>query len=174
MARLVYDCEIGNLVPPRENRFEPGYHWTDFFDMQLLRIAICDIDSEERYAFSDREGDLPMSEFFQHLEKWRFTYEIWGFDSIEIKDKLLKAKDINFKSSCDLSHLISKFGCGSIWIKPEGYCYSLDYIANANGFHVTKDCLHNSLVTARLIKLFESGKVIDPNTGKMLKLAPYI
>ncbi len=196
MRRLVYDCEISRLIPISETEQISGYQycngWTDFENMGIAVIGICDIDSEELVAYTENGilGTRPINDLVGLLGE--FYYQIWGLNSRRFDDKLMMANDLyDLQTDHDLLDLIrlSAFGSTSWRDTPKSYRYDLGAIAQANGMaksgsgelapklwqdgkhqEVIDYCLNDCLVTARLIKLIERGELIDPNTGKKLSI----
>lgn len=193
MRRVVYDCEIIKMVPKRFYDTLEDYEycngWNDFDNMGIAVIGICDIDSEELVAFT--EGSIlntrPIDDLVELLGE--FNYKIWGFNSLNFDDKLCRANGLDIHTDHDLlcQVRLAAFGSANWEDQPYGFSYSLDAIAQANGMaksgsgelapklwqdgkhqEVVEYCLNDCLVTARLIKLFESGSLIDPNTGEKL------
>jgi hypothetical protein len=86
--------------------------------------------------------------------------------------------------------LVRRSAYGSVnWQdQPEGYSYSLDAIARANGYAKTGNgalapqlwqdgkyrevidyCLNDCQITRKLFLKYKNGELIDPNNGKILK-----
>jgi|GEM_PF-859663 DEAD/DEAH box helicase domain-containing protein len=117
--------------------------------------------------------------------------EWWGFNSLNFDDKLCRANGIDIYTNHDLLCQIrlAAFGSSHWEDQPRGSSYSLGAIAKVNGMaksgsgelapklwqdgkhqEVIDYCLNDCLITARLIKLFERGALIDPNTGEKLNV----
>jgi hypothetical protein len=120
-------------------------------------------------------------------------YPVVGFNSANFDDKLMAAHGIKVKTTYDVLEQV-RIAAG---FEPHhtsvrrGYSYKLDAIAQANGMAKTgsgalapvlwqqgkhqevKDyCLNDVRITRNILELGLKGELIDPNTGKRLKLAP--
>lgn len=117
--------------------------------------------------------------------------EVWGFNNIEFDDKLCQANGLMIHSDGDLLPLIRTSADGSNLYEeqPKGYSYSLGEIAAAN--RIIKTGTENNAaklwqdgeykqviycgrkdvaITKRIFKLFEQGRLIDPNTMQQLQM----
>lgn len=194
MRRVVYDCEIIKMVPKRfyDNLEDYEYcnGWNDFEGMGIAVIGVCDIDTEEKYYFSNQKTDAKIAYYpIREFPKFVAAHEIWGFNSLNFDDRLCYANGLDIHTDHDLlcQVRLAAFGSTNWEDQPYGFSYSLSTIAEANGMaksgsgelapklwqdgkhqEVVEYCLNDCLVTARLIKLFESGALIDPNTGEKL------
>ena len=118
------------------------------------------------------------------------NHKIWGFNSIGFDDKLLSANRIKYRTEYDLLTEVrhSAFGSTRWQDQPYGHTYKLDAIANANlgrgkighgekapkqwqdgkYIDVLNYCMDDCVLLARLTELFLSGKLKDPNTGRII------
>jgi hypothetical protein len=115
-----------------------------------------------------------------------------GFNSKAFDDKLLASNGAPVQTDYDVLEQIriSAFGSNRWEDTPEGYSYSLDNLAKANGMKKTGSgslapklwqdgreqevidyCLNDCRLTRDLLLLGLEGKLIDPNNGNLLKLA---
>lgn len=195
MSRLIYDCEIIRCIPPKNLTKKPGdgfeycRGWSDFENMGISTIGCVDIDTEEKWFYCDQDIITDVEHYpLSHFSGLKYS-ETWGFNSKAFDDKLCAANDIEIKTDFDLLELVRLAAYGSPqWEDmPQGHSYSLDALARANGMTKTGSgseapkwwqrkfyievidyCLNDCLVTAQLIKLFEEGKLRDPNSGRFL------
>ena len=211
--RMIYDCEIIRMIPPRGveiskisesdaeyfNRFGDGYEycsgWDDFENMGISVIGMCNIDSLESRAYANEcyfksENTYTLADFREDLFEEFGEAEIWGFNSKNFDDNLCLAYGMEVNSNKDFLEIIrvAAYGSANWKDQPKGYSYSLGAIAQANGLaktgsgelapklwqdgkyqEVINYCLNDCIITAKLINLFEAGKLVDPNTGVILK-----
>lgn len=190
MDYLIYDCEIKSLIPPKDGVLLPGYSyckgWGDYVGMG---ISVVGFAKSNGISYAWWESSLfDMSD----LVKITDGYKLIGFNSKSFDDKLLAANGVHVQTSYDLFEeiLIAAGQKGKAYWK-EGFSYSLGKIGEANGYPKTGSgelapklwqdgkyqevidyCLNDVKVTHELLKLGWAGKLIDPNTGKPLKLRP--
>jgi DEAD/DEAH box helicase domain-containing protein len=188
MNYLIYDCEIEKLIPPRNEQRMDGYEycegWRDFENMGISVIG-CKW-SGEKSPFACFSADE-----FRRIEAQR-TVMLIGFNSWSFDDELLKANGYNTFTEYDVLEQVrlAAYGSDSYKDQPKGYSYSLGKIAEANGFAKTGSgelapklwqdgrrqevidyCLNDVVITEKILLLGLEGKLIDPNDGKLLKLA---
>lgn len=128
-----------------------------------------------------------LAEFFEYNK----SVALIGFNSKNLDDKLLQANGIDIKTNYDLLEEIrlSAFGSTRWEDTPKGCSYSLGKIGDANGFtktgtgelapvlwqqgryeDVIRYCLNDVKITHELLLLGWAGELIDPNTGKKLRI----
>jgi hypothetical protein len=114
-----------------------------------------------------------------------------GFNSKGFDDKLLSYNGIEVETTYDLLEEIryAAYSSRSWEDCPKGHSYKLDTIAQANGMaksgsgelapklwqdgkhqEVIDYCLHDCVITAKLLNLGLNGQLIDPNTNSKLQL----
>ena len=142
------------------------------------------------YSFTNLDNSIPFvcKSFQELLDEGAFLV---GFNSRKFDDALLKANNIFAQTDYDLIEEIRIAAYGTPhWKKqPRGSSYSLSAIASANGMKKTGKselapklwqqgkrqkvidyCLNDVRLTVDILRLGQKGKLIDPNTGKYLKL----
>jgi hypothetical protein len=142
------------------------------------------------YSFVNLNNSIPFAcQIFQEI--LADAPLLIGFNSRNFDDVLLGANNIIAHSDYDVLEEVRRAGYGSQqWKKqPPGWSYNLDAIARANGMKKTgyselaprlwqqgkrqkviDYCLNDVFLTVNILKLGQEGKLIDPNTGKYLKL----
>lgn len=115
-----------------------------------------------------------------------------GFNNHRFDDNVICSNfPITFSGDYDLLKLIrvAAYGSDSHRDQPVGHTYSLAAIASANGFRKTGDCarasklwqdgdraqvidycLNDCYVTDKILGLASLGELLDPNTGRKLKV----
>jgi DEAD/DEAH box helicase domain-containing protein len=168
--------------------------WRDFKNMGISVIA-CHLQGFNQfkdgfYNFANLNNYIPFAcQTFQDILAYKPL--LIGFNSHNFDDALLRANNIIVNSNYDVLEEIRMAGYGSRqWKKqPPGWSYDLDAIARANGMKktgrselaprlwqqgerqkVSDYCLNDVFLTVNILKLGQEGKLIDPNTGKYLKL----
>ena len=180
---LVYDCEIIKCIPTGEVLPKYSYcnGWRDFDNMGISAIGYSDLIN----YWYDLE---PFTNFKAIAQK---SLVVVGFNSKQFDDELCKANGIDVKTDYDLLEeiRIAAFGSPDWQSTPKGFSYSLDAISKANGMaktghgalapqlwqdgkhqEVIDYCLNDVKLTVQILELGIKGKLIDPNTGKYLKL----
>jgi DEAD/DEAH box helicase domain-containing protein len=195
---IIYDCEIIHCIPPRNGYLDPRFSycqgWHDFKNMGISVIAFQLIGwksfSDGLYSITNLDNSIPYS-FDSLKEILSEAPLVIGFNSKKFDDALLKANNIVIQTHYDLLEEIRHVGYGSSrWQdQPKGRNYSLDAIARANGMKkaecgnlvpqlwqqgqyqkVIDYCLNDVRLTTSILQLGQQGNLIDPNTGKYLKL----
>lgn len=188
MDFLVYDLEIVNMIPDRNGFMFPKYSycrgWQDHKGMGISVIGYWSSKDESLYYTLDPEVFGVVAA--QHDL-------IVGFNSASFDDNVLAVNRVNVQTGYDLLEQV-RIAAGfdkSYQSVPSGYSYKLDAIAKANGMakmgsgelapqlwqdgkkqEVIEYCLHDVEITVDLLHLGLEGSLVDPNTGKLLKLAP--
>lgn len=193
MARIIYDCEIIKMIPDRYEEELEGYEycsgWEDFKNMGISVIGCCNVDTLEKWFYSDKEIETSIPQYVLNAFCKTQGMVLWGFDSKNFDDYLCQANALKIQSDFDLLELIrlSVFGSAYWGDTPLGWTYELDAIARANGMAKTGSgelapqlwqdgmhkavvdyCLNDCEITAKLIQLYLKGALIDPNTGDKL------
>ncbi len=187
MTSIVYDTEIKLCIPDKYKKNNPKYKycsgWEDFKNMGISIIGYCSLENPTDYGY------FVNAYSFQSLINATLASggKVYGFNSKGFDDKLLKANGINVTTDIDLLEQIrlSAFGSTNWKDTPSGHSYSLDFIARANNLTKTASgdlapimyqqgrmkeladyCINDCIITAKLINLFYSGKLKNPNTGR--------
>lgn len=184
---LIYDCEIIKCIPDRSGKFE-GYEycegWHDHANMGISVIGA--------YSRSCDHTGYVLGEDLDTFRKLLADHEyVIGFNSRNFDDRLLAANGIEVKTDYDLLEEVRiAAGWGATYdTVPQGYSYSLDAIARANGMAKTGSgalapqlwqqgrhqevidyCLNDVNITHEILKLGLAGSLQDPNTGQLLQL----
>ena len=200
MKIAVYDCEIINCIPSHSHKVAKNQQftycsgWRDFKNMGISVIG-CHLQGFNHfkdgfYNFANLNNSIPF--FCQNFQEILAHHPLLiGFNSRNFDDALLKANNIIVRTDYDVLEEIRRASYGSRqWQKqPPGWCYTLEAIARANGMKKTGRselapklwqqgerqkvidyCLNDVFLTVNILKLGQEGKLIDPNTGKYLKL----
>jgi hypothetical protein len=199
---IIYDTEIIKCIPSskQENDLSFSYceGWRDFPNMGIS--VICAYISQGLdypqgfHDFVNYENSIPgYFPFFADILAQEPL--IIGFDSKAFDDNLLRANEIEIESDYDLLELVRLAAYGSIsWQdQPEGYTYSLDAIARANGLaksgsgtlapvlwqqekfqEVIDYCLNDVKITKNLWDLAIKGELIDPNNQQKLDISQFV
>lgn len=186
ISYLVYDCEIINCIPPKDGERDDRYSyckgWHDHIGMGISVIGY----------YSSRADEYGYTSSLKSFDAIAQSHSlIIGFNSRNFDDKLLAANGLSVQTGYDLLEeiRITAFGSPRWQDTPKGCSYSLGVLAEANGYQKTgrgdlapvwwQDgefqkvidyCLQDVKVTVELLKLGLQGELIDPNTGKKLKL----
>lgn len=190
MNRLIYDIEIANPIPNKDEILIGGIdyarNWGDFEGMGIAVIG---------YKWNDEPADhcFNTASFLDLLIAIDDeNYKLVGFNSRSFDDHLLAASGLEgVTTHYDLLEEI-RIAAGfkaNFQSVPRGYSYSLDAISKANGFAKTGDSKEAPLlwqrgekqrvidcamvdcdVTSAILDLGLAGQLIDPNTGNKLLL----
>jgi hypothetical protein len=192
MKTLIYDIEIENCIPDRNSPPVEGITYCDGWnDLKGMGISVigyqwCD-EKPEHYRTADDFLNL-----LHYLDDE--DYVLIGFNSRSFDDKLLQAHGLEgVQTHYDLLEQVriaAGFGTDFRSVR-RGFSYKLDTIAKANGMAksgsgelapvlwqqgqeqaVVDYCLHDVAITKAMLDLGLAGKLVDPNTGDLLKLAP--
>lgn len=169
--------------------------WRDFKNMEISVISFCElvlqgdrILENEAYCW---EWDLGYKAK-ENIDLLREDgYLIGGFNSRKFDDHLLTANGLDFTSDFDiLEWTIAAANLENVkyWEMEPKRSYSLDAITKANGAvktgkgdlapiwwqqgekqRVIDYCRNDSQIEAEMLRLLMAGKLIDPNTGEMLR-----
>lgn len=195
MNYVIYDCEIIKCIPTSGINLHAFYEmcngWDDFENMGISCVGFAYPDSIPNYWSSHREN-LSILKDWMEATSQSFT-KLIGFNSKSFDDNLMKANGISVQTDYDVLEEIRlvAFGSNRWEDTPKGFSYSLDAIARANGeaktgsgalapqlwqqrkFQEVIDyCLHDVQITKKILHLELDGKLVDPNTGKLLQLRP--
>jgi hypothetical protein len=194
----IYDCEIINCVPFHKFAKNQGLNycsgWRDFKNMGISVIG-CYLEGFNHfkngfYSFANFENSIPF--FCQNFQDIIDDQPLLvGFNSRKFDDALLKANNMLVHTDYDVLEEVRLASYSSRkWKKqPTAWSYNLDTIARANGMkktgrsdlapklwqqgkqqQVIDYCLNDVFLTVEILRLGQEGKLIDPNTGKYLKL----
>ena len=145
-----------------------------------LSINICSTN----YIIGDSYGLQAFATLAKH-------HKMVGFNSRMFDDKLMAANGVNIQTEYDLLEEIRWAAYGSINYQdaPQGSSYKLAAVAEANNCRKTGSgenaaiqwqngnhrevidyCCNDSSISVKLLALGLHGRLIDPNTGKLLQL----
>jgi hypothetical protein len=195
----IFDLEIVKAIPPRDEADRiPGIEycsgWKDFRNMGISCISFCvmvlqgdRVLETENFCYEwDTEIALNHITFMREDD-----FLVGGFNSRKFDDQLLTANGIEFTSDFDiLEWTIAAANLEGVkyWEMEPKRSYSLDAITKANGAvktgkgdlapiwwqqgekqRVIDYCRNDSQIEAEMLRLLMAGKLIDPNTGEMLR-----
>ena len=195
---IIYDCEVINCIPSQKERLNRRFSycqgWSDFGNMGISVIGFqllgCEGFTDGMYSIVNRENVIPFAgDYFADILAKKPL--VIGFNSRRFDDALLKANNMVINTDYDLLEEIrlTSYGSSRWHEQPKGWNYSLGSIARANGMGKTGSgnfapqlwqqgkrqevidyCLNDVWLTTEILRLGQEGKLIDPNTGKYLKL----
>lgn len=193
MNVLLYDAEIKKCIPSKKQKPQPDLqfckNWRDYKGMGISTVSWAWLDSELSYAF-DWEDEVKRGFF---VDAVKFADVVAGFGSRVFDDKLLQAHGVDIQTHYDILEEIRFAAFGHTTRKgiPQRYSYKLDAIANANGMAKTGNgalapelwqqgfrqdvldyCRNDVIIERGVMRLLLDGKLVDPNTGRMLKGRP--
>jgi hypothetical protein len=187
---LIYDCEIISLIDTGKTPRLEGYKycngWRDYSNMGISVIGTYLLNPSIKINGFKHPFDADL------VQKFFDSFDIViGFNSKGFDDKLLSYNGIEVETTYDLLEEIryAAYSSRSWEDCPKGHSYKLDAIAQANGMaksgsgelapklwqdgkhqEVIDYCLHDCVITAKLLNLGINGQLIDPNTGSKLQL----
>jgi hypothetical protein len=187
---LIYDCEIISLIDtgkiPRLEGYRYCNGWRDYSNMGISVIGTYVLHPSIKINGFKHPFDADL------VQKFFDSFDIViGFNSKGFDDKLLSYNGIEVETTYDLLEEIryAAYSSRSWEDCPKGHSYKLDAIAQANGMaksgsgelapklwqdgkhqEVIDYCLHDCVITAKLLNLGLNGQLIDPNTGSKLQL----
>lgn len=189
---LIYDCEIIKMIPAKNEEPLPGLEyckgWGDHKEMGISVIGYCyGLQGAPVAALPEYPDHVDMVAF----QDLAFSATVVGFNSRGFDDKLCATAGIAVETDYDLLEEI-RIAAGyeaSFKSVPYGMSYKLDAIAKANGMAKTGSgelapqlwqqgkrqevidyCLHDVAITRDILNLGLEGRLVDPNTGNLLKL----
>jgi DEAD/DEAH box helicase domain-containing protein len=188
---IIYNCEIVKCIPngARFSEYEYCNGWTDFENMEISVIGFYS-DKQSLWYKGFCHCLKPFHDFQKLVNN---ESVIVGFNSKPFDDNLCKANNINITTTYDLLEeiRITAFGSPRWQDTPKGFSYSLDAIARSNGMaktgsgalapqlwqegkhqEVINYCINDVKLTKHILELGLEGKLVDPNTGDLLKLKP--
>ena len=182
-----------------DSQYEYCEGWHDHENMGISVIGLYDGKTSFVFtncpssAYSNDFHRYPVDTFVYCMDFLRYSgQKIGGFNNWNFDDKVIEsACNIAFISDFDILQQvrIAAYGSPSWKDQPPGYSYTLDAIAKANGYaksgngalapkqwqdgdygEVIRYCLNDCRITYEIVQLALSGELIDPNTGKKLKI----
>jgi hypothetical protein len=192
MERLIYDIKILKAIPSGDliEGIEYCGGCRDFDNMGISVIGYQWNDESPKYCSSAMELlDVVVDRV--GMEK---SIHLVGFNSRSFDDELLKANNVeSLNTTYDLLEKVRVAAgfAADYQSVPKEFSYKLDTIARANGMaktgtganaailwqqgkkqQVIDYCLNDVVITSQLLDLGLEGRLIDPNTGNKLQLAP--
>jgi hypothetical protein len=192
---LIYDCEIVKCIPPKNGRLDPTLEycsgWNDFKNMKISVFgfwsSIQDVDDGYGYVLPDALSEQNFKDYVTSI--FARHAAVVGFKSKRFDDNLLRASGIPAKTTFDLHDEMLTAAHGRAWC-PKGFKYGLDVIGSVNGIGGKVDSGELSPVlwqrgeltrvidgnrrdlelTRKILGLGLTGHLVDPNTGKKLRL----
>jgi hypothetical protein len=192
MVYFLYDAEVKNLIANGTTRLK-GYTyangWRDYEGLGISVVSYCLFD-HSRFMVQTCVWDNPIDKdmLIGYLAQ---STKIIGFNTKAFDDNLLRANGLEVYTNYDLLEeiRIAAYGSPSFSKQPKGTNYSLGIVAKANGLFKTGNgelapqlwqegstrevmayCENDAKITYQLLMLGLQGKLIDPNTQKLLKL----
>lgn len=191
MKLAVYDLETKKGIPSPEtnNIMEVCGGWSDFEGMGISIFSIT------YFRRIDKETTETVTETFLNLADFKARilelkgkgYKIGGFNTKKFDDKLLKAHGFDFTSDFDILDLVRQ--AAGVKQFQKGVSYSLDFIAKANGMkkphsgalapllfqqgkikELTDYVMNDTQMEYNVLMMLIAGTLIDPNTGRRLKI----
>lgn len=174
--------------------------WEDHANMGISVIGFCRIlTGRDIVGYSSDSFRIANPEFLIADKHGLTVFEslannadgVIGFNSVNFDDKVMAANGVNVTTTYDLLQevRIAAYGSPNYQDAPKGYSYKLADLGAANRFPKTGDganaavqwqqglhrtvidyCMNDVKITAELLRAGVGGYLVDPNTGKALKL----
>ncbi len=187
MKAIIYDCEIKNAIPDKNEQLRPNINyckgWTDFLGMGISVISVYDYHVGQFRIFCEDN----LSDFAALIDD---SDHVIGFNQIHFDNKLIAAHGIEFDPRKNWDLYVEAKGAAGADKYAKGY--KLDDFVFVN-FRIRKKQsgafapilwqqgkmgqvidygLTDTWLTKKCIDLIvETGAILDPRTGQTIKLS---